>query len=309
VKLRVGTRRSPLARLQTNMVCDLLRAAVPGLEVELFTMETSGDRIRDRPLRESGGKGLFVKELDEALLAGRIDCAVHSLKDVPSVLPDGVVLAAVPVRADARDALVTIGGHRLEDLADDARIGTSSPRRAAQLLAVRPRLRLDVLRGNIETRLRRILTGDFDATLLAMAGLQRLAIALRPAAAVPLDPVAFVPAAGQGALGFTARSEDERTLQVLSVIQDAASRDAVDAERAVARGLGGSCWVPVAAYARVEGESLHVIGVVASADGSRVVRRSASGERRHATEIGTGVADAILAGGGGDLVKALPGAL
>lgn len=306
MKLRVGTRRSPLARAQASMACDLLRAAVPGLEVGLVAMETAGDRIRDRPLRESGGKGLFVKELDEALLDGTIDCAVHSLKDVPSNLPAGIVLGAVPPRADARDALITVGGLTFAQLAEDARIGTSSPRRAAQLLAERPGLRIELLRGNVETRLRRILAGDFDATLLAMAGIQRLALDLGSAGAAPLDPQVFVPAAGQGALGFTARAGDDRTLEVLRAIEHAGSRAEADAERAVARGLGGSCWIPVGAHASARGGSVRVAGVVASPDGLRRVRHEASGDVSRAEEIGAGVAEAILASGGAEIIRALP---
>lgn len=306
MKLRVGTRRSTLARTQTGMVCDMLRMAAPGLEIELVAMETSGDKIRDRPLRESGGKGLFVKELDDALMDGKIDCAVHSLKDVPSIVPPGIVLAAVPERADPRDALISVGGRGFDQLPENARVGTSSPRRAAQLLASRPLLRIDLLRGNVETRLRRILAGDFDATLLAMAGLERLGLDLAPAAAVPLDAEAFVPAAGQGALGLTAREGDAPVSDVLRRIEHARSRAAADAERATARGLGGSCWVPVGAHARVEGTTIHVTGVVASPDGLRLVRRSESGDAHRADEIGTAVATAILAAGGGEIVSSLP---
>ena len=220
MKLRVGTRRSPLARVQTQLVCDMLCAALPGLDVHVVAMETSGDRIRDRPLRESGGKGLFTKELDEALFADAIDCAVHSLKDVPAKLPGGLVIAAVPARTDARDALINVGGRTLEELAEDARVGTSSPRRAAQLIAKRPHLRVESLRGNVETRLRKVLAGEVDATLLAMAGLERLALDLRPGAAVPLDPESFVPAPGQGALCVTARADAPQVDERLGGIVD-----------------------------------------------------------------------------------------
>jgi hydroxymethylbilane synthase len=305
VKLRVGTRRSPLARIQTQVVCELLHAVDPGLAIEVLALETSGDRIRDRPLRDSGGKGLFVKELDEALCAGAIDCAVHSLKDLPSVLSDGVVLAAVPTRADARDALVTVGGVSLETLADRARVGTSSPRRAAQLLALRPDLQIELLRGNVETRLRRVVGGEFDATLLAVAGLERLALELRPAVAVPLDPESFVPAPGQGALGVTAREGDADTLALLARVEDSCSRAAAEAERGAARALGGSCWLPVGAYARADAERVRLSAVLASPDGRRSIRRSGTGEAARAERIGRAVGDAILEAGGREIVGAL----
>jgi hydroxymethylbilane synthase len=305
VKLRVGTRRSPLARIQTQHVCDLLRAVDPGLDVEVVALETTGDRIRDRPLRESGGKGLFVKELDEALCGGSIDCAVHSLKDLPSVLSEGVILAAVPARADARDALITVGGTALEGLRDGARVGTSSPRRAAQLLALRPSLQIEVLRGNVETRLRRVVAGEFDATLLAVAGLERLALELRPAVALPLDPETFVPAPGQGALGVTARDRDAAVLALLEKIEDASSRAAAEAERGAARALGGSCWLPVGAYARADAERVRLSAVLASPDGRRSIRRSGAGEAARAETIGRGVGEAILEAGGRDIVGAL----
>jgi hydroxymethylbilane synthase len=305
VKLRVGTRKSPLARIQTRAVCDALQAVEPAIQFEVVALETSGDRIRDRPLRDSGGKGLFVKELDEALCAGAIDCAVHSLKDLPSILSDGVALAAVPARADARDALVTVGGVALEELAEGARVGTSSPRRAAQLLALRPDLEIELLRGNVETRLRRIVGGDFDATLLAVAGLERLALELRPAVAVPLDPETFVPAPGQGALGVTAREGDAETLRLLARIEDAPSRSAAEAERGAARALGGSCWLPVGAYARADTERVRLSAVLASPDGRRSIRRGGAGEAARAERIGRAVGEAILEAGGREIVDSL----
>jgi hydroxymethylbilane synthase len=226
------------------------------------------------------------------------------------VLAEPIVLAAVPERADPRDALITrtpVG--RLEDLAEDALIGTSSPRRAAQLHAACPTLRIGLLRGNVETRLRRVREGDFDATLLAMAGLLRLDVDLSGAAVLPLDPQEFVPAAGQGALGFTARREDDVTLEILAGVEDPVARAVAQAERAVARGLGGSCWVPVAAHASVEGDVLCVTGMVASSDGRHLVRRSGAGRISDADGIGSQVADEILSGGGGEIVRALAGAM
>ncbi|RMD82782.1 MAG: hydroxymethylbilane synthase, partial [Candidatus Dadabacteria bacterium] len=197
MKLRVGTRRSRLARTQTGQACRLIERVSRGTVCEEVPIETTGDRVRDRPLKEAGGKGLFVKELDEALLDGRIDCAVHSMKDVPTVLPDGIVIAAVPAREDPRDLLVTRHGWGPRDLPERARLGTTSARRAAQLLAARPGLEVALLRGNVETRLRRLVAGDFDATFLAAAGLRRLGLDPSPARVVPLDPFEFVPAPGQ----------------------------------------------------------------------------------------------------------------
>jgi hydroxymethylbilane synthase len=284
----------------------MLRSVEPGLDVDVVAMETSGDRVRDRPLRESGGKALFTKELDDALFAGAIDCAVHSLKDVPATLSAGLVIAAVPARADARDALISVGGRALDELPADARVGTSSPRRAAELLARRPGLLVEPLRGNVETRLRKVLAGEFDATLLAMAGLQRLALELRPAAAVPLDPEEFVPAPGQGALCVTARADAAQMLAVLSGIEDRLSRSAAEAERSTARTLGGSCWLPVGAYARVTGEHLRLIAVLVSPDGRRIIRREGEGEPAHAERIGRSVGQAILGAGGAKIVGELP---
>jgi hydroxymethylbilane synthase len=248
---------------------------------------------------------LFVKELDDALLADTIDCAVHSLKDVPSVMTARVVLAAVPERADARDALVTVGAKGLDDLAEDACVGTSSPRRRAQLLALRPRLRVELLRGNVETRLRRVLTGDFDATLLAVAGIERLSLDVRPAVAVPIDPETFVPAPGQGALCVTAREDDTRVVEVLRRIDHPRSRAAADAERSAARVLGGSCWLPMGAYARADDERIRLTAVLISPDGSRVIRREGAGQIAQAERIGCAVAEAILHGGGREIVGAL----
>jgi hydroxymethylbilane synthase len=272
VKLRVGTRRSPLALTQTGQALDELSRRVPGLEWELVEVVTSGDRIQDRPLREAGGKGLFLKELDEALLAGRIDCAVHSLKDVPTDLAPATAIAAVLERADARDVLVTARGLSLEELAPDAAIGTTSLRRQAQALAKIPRARIGLLRGNVETRLGRVTGGDFDATFLAAAGLARLGLSTAPAVGLPLDPFAFVPAAGQGALAITAREHDAAVLEVLATMNHAPSRTAAAAERGFARVFGGGCHLPLAAYGEVRRRELCLVGLVLSPDGSRGLR-------------------------------------
>ncbi len=305
MKLRVGTRRSQLARTQCRQACDLLEAAAAGTQCELVTLETTGDRVRDRPLREAGGKGLFVKELDEALLDGRIDCGVHSLKDVPTELPDGVVIAAVPEREDPRDLFVTATGDSPSQLGPGSVLGTTSARRAAQLLARDGSIRVTLLRGNVETRLRRLIEGDFDATFLAAAGIARLGIDLAPAKAVALDPFDFVPSPGQGALAFTARADDRRVLECLGRIEHAETRAAVEAERALARVLGGSCFLPVGAFARVVGERLRLVGVLASEDGQKLVRREDEALENDALGLGERLGRAILDGGGAEIIADL----
>jgi len=285
MKLRVGTRRSPLALTQTRQTLDELVRRRPDLAYELVEIVTTGDRIQDRPLREAGGKGLFLKELDEALLEGRIDCAVHSMKDVPTDLAPGTAMAAVLERVDPRDVLVTAAGHDLATLPPATVIGTTSLRRQAQVLAAVPGASIRLLRGNVETRLRRVGEGQCDATFLAAAGLGRLGFALGsgdgPAAAVKgvtLDPFVFVPAAGQGAIAVTARSDDDAVLSALRALDHADSRLAVSAERGFARVFGGGCHLPLAAYAEKRGGRLCLIGLLVAPDGSRLLRDEASSE-------------------------------
>jgi len=307
VRLRVGTRGSRLARTQTGQVCDALcaghvRGVGAGLTCEPVIVETTGDRVRDRALREIGGKGLFVKELDEALLDGRVDCAVHSAKDVPTELPDGIVLAAVPVRHRPHDLLISLAGLTLERMPAGAVVGTASPRRAAQAAAANRGLRVELLRGNVETRLRRIREGEFDATFLAAAGIDRLGLDLAPAVPVELDPLSFVPAPGQGALCFTARADDRATLEMLAAIDDRTSRQAVEAERSAARELGGSCFVPVGCYARVEAGSLELVAVVTAPDGQSVVRRSGRSTPDDGARLGARLGRELLEAGGAEIV-------
>lgn len=272
MKLRVGTRRSPLALTQTKQALDELVRRSPGLSYELVEVVTTGDRIQDRPLREAGGKGLFLKELDEALLDGRIDCAVHSMKDVPTDLAPGSTMAAVLERHDPRDVLVTAAGLQLAELPPGASIGTTSLRRQAQALGNVPHVQIRLLRGNVETRLRRVVEGAFDATFLAAAGLGRLGVSLAPAVGVPLDPFVFVPAPGQGALAITAREGDAAVLDALAVMNHADSRTAVMAERGFARLFGGGCHLPLAAYAEKRGSELKLVGLMVAPDGSRSIR-------------------------------------
>ncbi len=301
--LRIATRKSQLALWQAEHVASLLRREHPGLEVQLVPMTTKGDRIQDRSLAAIGGKGLFIKELETALEDGHADLAVHSMKDVPGELPKGLMIAAVLPRADARDALVTRTARSLEELPRGARLGTSSLRRQAQILAARPDLRIEPLRGNVDTRLRRLDAGELDAIILACAGLLRLGLESRIAAR--LDPCVLLPAVSQGIIGVECRSSDGRSRDALRLLDDAATRTAMEAERAFARRLGGSCQSPIAAHARIEANRLTLEGLVAEPDGSRLLRDSISGSASHAQSLGEELAERVLASGAGDLLQRL----
>jgi len=307
VKLKVGTRRSALAITQTRQTMDTLVARIPGLSYELVEVMTTGDRILDRPLRDAGGKGLFIKELDEALLDGRVDCAVHSLKDVPSDLADGTIIAAVLQREDPRDVLVTLDGRTLNDLAEDAVVGTTSLRRASQLLSIKPSASTRLLRGNIETRLRKVVEGECDATFLAAAGLSRLGLKLSPAHGIVVDPFVFVPAPGQGAVAITVRESDTAVAAAIGSVNHAATRAAVEAERAFARVFGGGCHLPLAAYAQVDGDSgseVRLVGVLLTADGKRMMRDETRGPSSQAAALGASLGRAFLERGGGAFLEA-----
>jgi hydroxymethylbilane synthase len=301
--LRIATRKSQLALWQAEHVAALLRRAHPEISVELLPMSTKGDRILDRSLAAIGGKGLFIKELETALEDRRADLAVHSMKDLPGDLPSGLMIAAVLPRADARDALITRGPSRLEDLPLGARLGTSSLRRQAQLLAARPDLRIEGLRGNVNTRLQRLDDGELDAIVLACAGLLRLGLEARIAAR--LDPEVSLPAVGQGVIGIECRTEDSAAREALRALNDAATRIAVDAERAFAHKLGGSCQSPIAAHAQVDGESVSLVGLVAEPDGSRVLRHAISGSAANARLLGEQLAERVIAAGAGALLERL----
>ncbi|MEW5872181.1 MAG: hydroxymethylbilane synthase [Chloroflexota bacterium] len=277
--LAFATRPSQLARRQTQAVMAALQAAWPGLECQEVPIVTQGDRVLDRPLPEIGGKGLFTQELEAELLSGRVQVAVHSLKDLPVDDPAGapsrLAIGAVPARADVRDVLISAAGHTLETLPPGARLGTSSPRRAAQLLAARPDVRIESLRGNVDTRLRKAHQGLYDAIVLAGAGLLRLGLEAQVAQWLPLE--LMLPAPGQAALAVQCRADDLETLGYLAAIDDPAARRATQAERAFLAGLGGGCSLPVAAYAGINGENIDLQGLVSSADGRRQVRCRVSG--------------------------------
>jgi hydroxymethylbilane synthase len=302
--LRIATRKSPLALWQAEHVAALLREAHPGLAIELVPLVTQGDRIQDRTLAAIGGKGLFIKELEVAIEERRADIAVHSMKDVPADLPERLVIGAVLTRADPRDALVTTSGiARIEDLPQNAIVGTSSPRRQAQLRALRPDLRIESLRGNVDTRIRKLEAGGMDAIVLACAGLIRLGLESRITAR--LDPKVCLPAVTQGVIGIECRLSDTRTAELLQGLEDRATRVGLEAERAFAARLGGSCQSPIAAYAQLQADQVTLEGLVAEPDGSRLWRDHATGAGGNPAAVGRQLADRMLASGAGPLLERL----
>lgn len=299
--LRIATRKSPLALWQTEHVADRLRATHPGLTVELVPLSTRGDEILDRSLAAIGGKGLFLKELEVAMQRGEADCAVHSLKDVPMTLEPGFALPAILARADHADAFVSNHFDGIDALPQGARVGTSSLRRQAQLRALRPDLELLDLRGNVNTRLAKLDAGDYDAIVLACAGLQRLGFNARIRAR--LDAPRWLPAPAQGAIAIETRDDDPRVAALCAALDDAATRACVGAERAMNRALDGSCHVPVAALATLHGDSLHLQGLVGAARDGRHVRAQADGSADAPDALGRQVADTLLAQGARALIQ------
>jgi hydroxymethylbilane synthase len=292
--LRLATRASALALAQSRLVADGLRAAWPGLQVELVTVVTEGDRRRDVPASALGGKGIFTAAVQQAVLDGRADLAVHSAKDLPATQVPGLVVAAVPEREDPRDVLVArrpLGG--LDDLAAGARVGTGSPRRVALLHWLRPGLEVVPLRGNVDSRVRKVHAGELDAVVLAAAGLHRLGLA---GEAVPLDPEAFTPAPGQGCLAVEAREDDTRTLGLLGALTHRPSRVALRGERAFLRRLGGSCTLPAGALLRQAsgGGALEVQGFLSGLDGKGLVRERLRGPAEDPEGLGEALADRLL---------------
>jgi hydroxymethylbilane synthase len=304
-ELVIGTRGSALALTQSEWVAAAIRGAHPHLAVRLERIRTSGDRLSEDPLGPAGGKGLFVKEIEEALLDGRIDLAVHSLKDVPADLPAGLTLGAFPRREDARDVLVTRTGATLDALPEGATLGTGSLRRQAQLLDLRPDLKVVPLRGNVDTRLRKLDAGDVDAIVLAAAGLRRLGLDARITEFLP--PERLLPAIGQGALAIELRERDLAADVGAAVrhLDHAETRAAVLAERAFLRRLGGDCQTPVAAHAGIAAGRLALRAVVASTDGARVVRGEAGGDVSRAEALGAGLAEDLLGRGARAILDAL----
>ena len=293
--LRIGTRGSPLALFQARATQAALAAAhdVAPERIEIVVIRTTGDQVRDRPLADVGGKGLFTKELEQALLDGRIDLAVHSAKDVPTFLPEGLALAACLERADPRDALIAPPFGTIANLPEGAVVGTASVRRAAQLKRLRPDIETVLLRGNVETRLRRVEAGEMQATLLALAGLRRLG--LESHATEILPPERFLPACGQGVIAIEIREDDEKTRAALAPISHAHTASALAAERAMLAVLDGSCRTPIGGYARISGEDLALDGLVIAPDGSGVWTISREGRAADAEDIGRAAGEALLA--------------
>lgn len=305
-RLTIGTRGSVLARWQAEWVKTRLQAAHPGLDVTLAIIKTSGDKILDVPLSTVGGKGLFVKEIEEALLSGTVDLAVHSMKDVPTVLPDPLHLAAIPPREDPYDALISRSGLPLAKLPAGATIGTSSLRRQAQLLAYRHDFTIASLRGNLDTRLRKVTDGAdgaIDAIVLATAGLRRLGWETRITEV--LAPTVCLPAIGQGALGIECRRGDERVNGLVAVLEHPDTRACVEAERAFLTRLEGGCQVPIAAHATLAGDRLTLQGLIAGVRGERVLRDEIAGAAGQGPTLGRELAERLLGRGGDAVLRAI----
>ncbi len=293
--LRIGTRRSALARVQADWVRDKLQARFADINVALVPMQTSGDKLLDAPLAKFGGKGLFVKELEEGLLDRRIDLAVHSLKDVPAELPPGLHLGAICEREDPRDVLVAPAHRELGRLPEGARVGTGSLRRRAQLMARRPDLEIVPLRGNVATRLEKIERQGLDGVILALAGLRRLGLEGR--ATEVIDPAILVPAIGQGALGIECRTDDPETNARIAVLTHDESRIRAESERAFLARLGGGCQVPIGAYATLEGERLTLRAFLGTPDGKRVLTGERTAAATEAEGLGRGLAEEFIGRG------------
>ena len=298
--LTIGSRGSKLALWQAHWIKGRLEEMGEACRIEII--KTTGDKITDVPLAQIGGKGLFTKEIEEALIRGEIDLAVHSMKDLPTILPGGLAVTAIPEREDPRDALL---GSALAGLAQGSRVGTSSLRRAAQLRALRPDLAVEPLRGNLDTRLRKLDEGRYQAIVLAFAGLKRMGWDDRVAEVLSVNHMC--PAVGQGALAIETRSGGGHAEQLCLRLDHAGTRVAVTAERALLAGLGGGCQVPIGAYAKVEDDALHLTAVVCSPDGERLIRRNADGAPGAADELGRRLAEELLEAGADDILEAVYG--
>lgn len=301
--VRIATRKSALALWQANFVKAELEAAHPGLQVELVPMSTQGDKILDTPLAKIGGKGLFVKELETAMLEGRADIAVHSMKDVPVDFPEGLMLHTICQREDPRDAFVSNTYQQLADLPQGAVVGTSSLRRQCQIKAMRPDLQIKDLRGNVNTRLAKLDAGEFDAIILASAGLIRLGFEARIASF--LEVGTSLPANGQGAVGIECRSDDLIVQQLLAPLEHQETRICVLAERAMNRKLQGGCQVPIGAFAVLQHNELWLRGLVGQLDGSEILRSEIKGEATQAEQLGTQLAEQLLALGADRILDAV----
>jgi hydroxymethylbilane synthase len=304
-ELVIGTRGSKLALWQAEWVHARLRELEPGLSVSLKRIKTTGDKILDTPLAAIGGKGLFIKEIEDALLRSEIDLAVHSMKDVPTHVPEGLEILAIPEREDPRDVLISRGGIAFDRLGAGSRIGTSSLRRQAQLLHVRPDLCIQILRGNVDTRLRKLEAGEFEGIILAAAGVQRLGWTDR--VTEYLSPDLCLPAIGQGALALEGRASDAFMRDVAVRLDHRTTRLAVTAERALLERLEGGCQVPIAAHATISGETLKMTALVASVNGRRLIRDSIQGLAQAAHRLGIELAERLLAQGGDEILRDIYG--
>ncbi|MHB8215313.1 MAG: hydroxymethylbilane synthase [Candidatus Sulfotelmatobacter sp.] len=302
-KLRIGSRGSQLALWQANHISTLLRAR--GHEVEIEIIHTTGDKITDVALAMVGTKGMFTKEIEEALAAGRVDLAVHSLKDLPTELPPGFEIAAITERQDPRDAFCSRLYSKIEDLPQGASVGTSSLRRQAQLKAIRADLEIHPLRGNVDTRLRKLEQGEYDAIILASAGLNRLGKTQLIKQIIP--PEVMCPAAGQGALGIEIREGDSNTRRHLEFLNDPAARAATSCERALLNSLGGGCQVPIGAFAEIRSGRLYLEAIVADPDGSKVLREWRDGNLNDPAQLGNAVGKTLLSRGGDEILEAVYG--
>ncbi len=302
-KIRIATRKSPLAMWQAEHVSNLLQKAHPGLDVELVGMSTQGDKILDTPLAKIGGKGLFVKELEQGMLEGRADIAVHSMKDVPVELPQGLHLAVILERGDPRDAFVSNNYINLEELPMGAVLGTSSLRRQCQISELRPDLKIKSLRGNVNTRLRKLDENQFDAIILASAGLKRLGFEKRITSA--LEPAQSLPAIGQGAIGIECRADDEWVNALIASLHDEETALCVKAERAMNSRLMGGCQVPIAGFAVVNHSKIFMRGLVGEPDGSRVIRSESSAPVTGAEALGAALAEDLLGQGADQILMHL----
>jgi hydroxymethylbilane synthase len=302
-KLRIATRKSPLALWQAEHVRARLLALHAGLQVELLTMSTQGDRILDSPLAKIGGKGLFVKELEQGMLEGHADIAVHSMKDVPAELPDGLCIAAILEREDPRDAFVSRQYVSIDELPEGARVGTSSLRRQCQLRARRPDLRIRDLRGNVGTRLAKLDAGDYDAIVLACAGLKRLGLEARITAA--LVPEVMLPAIAQGVIGIECRADDARVQALIDPLNHAETLQRTRAERGMNATLAGGCQAPVAGYAVIGGAGIELRGLVGRPDGTDIIRADISGPVQEAEALGKRLADELLSRGARQILDEL----
>jgi len=300
----IGSRGSKLALAQAQWALATLSLAQPALDIQIEVIKTTGD-VKTEPLSIIGGKGVFTKELEEALLDRRIDLAVHSLKDLPTIVPEGLALAAVSEREDPRDALVLPKGsppgcESLADLPSGAVVGTSSPRRLAQAKYLRPDIEIKELRGNVDTRLRKLDEGQYDAIILAAAGLRRLGLGSRITAVIAADQM--IPAVGQGAIGIETRDGDTHAIELARLLNHELTQLACTAERALLRALGGGCQLPIAAHAVIHDRDLHLVGLVASRDGSQMVREEVAGQRAEPERLGATLANRLLGGGAMELL-------